>query len=190
MKFLLPFKGLKSAKSRWPQLGNKRDELVLGLVARNLRTVVEVVGPEQVYLVCPDTETLSHFSSYRHVKVAGSGLNPDLREARHRVLKTDSQESLAVLLPDLPNLGVQDVKSLVELCSSNDLVLCPDTEDVGTNALALKQGWALDFLFEGASFARHSKAADDQGLQTEVLRRPGLAEDCDDLEALRRFCLL
>jgi 2-phospho-L-lactate/phosphoenolpyruvate guanylyltransferase len=188
VRFLLPFKGLESAKSRWPALGRKREDLVLGLLQRNLKTVVDVVGSNSTFLVSPDPEIAGLFSKSQVVYTEGRGLNEDLREAARQVHVQG--EPLVVLLPDLPGLSGKDVKNLVDLAHKHQVVICPDQMDVGTNALSLNPYPCLDFLFEGSSFQRHLAATQRANLSHFILRRSGLAQDCDDIAALERFSLI
>ena len=186
MNILLPFRGLESAKSRWSGLGFKREDLALRMLQQTVDVVARVVGAEQTVLVSPDPALKPLFHQYRILQTAGRGLNQDLFEARSQL----DSSPLAVILPDLPTLTSEDVASLVEASRSYDVVLCPDHHEVGTNAIALQQPESLDFLFEGASFERFYKACQKAARSVAVLRRPGLAHDCDDVEALKRFCLL
>ncbi len=188
MHFLLPFKGVESAKSRWSELGTKRHHLVLQILRQNLKTVASVVGPENVFLVTPEpSEALSDLPI---LKVDGRGLNRDLHQA-HEILAAQTEVSqLGVLLPDLPALVAKDIESIVAALQEQPVVLCPDREDFGTNALAMRPAGIIDFLFEGASFSRHSEACQALGLDFAEVRTEGLAHDCDSVKDLESFCLL
>lgn len=190
MRVLLPFRGVESAKTRWRELGSKREDLALQMVRENLRTVIGVVGAENVFLVSPDLSLETYFPDSNIVQTEGRGLNADLSEARAYLQSRQPGKPLAVLLPDLPTLEERDVESLLEAIESYQVVLCPDHLEIGTNGIALRDPDSLDFLFEGESFQRFHNGALAAGLSTGVLRRPGLAHDCDDVEALKRFCLL
>lgn len=187
MKLLLPFKGLSEAKSRWTVDGTSRRELVLRILTDNLTTAARVLGAPNVYLVSPEPFQNEEVS---HLKVSGKGLNHDLEEARSVLLERDYRGAIGVLLPDLPALTDQDIVALREESRKSQVVLCPDYLDVGTNALALSPGNCLPFLFEGESFQRHAREAGRLSLSTVVLKRAGLANDCDDSESLRKFSIL
>lgn len=182
--FFLPFKGLQAAKSRWPDLGPRKRDILLCILERNLRVVAQVVGARNTHLVTPDPEVLKLFPEYGQIRVEGAGLNPDLRQARAGV-----RGALAVLLPDLPYLEVADVEALVASCEAFQVTICTDLEEQGTNALALNPGQIMDFRFEGNSRAKHQELATTLGLSVQVLRRPGLARDCDRLEDLKELTL-
>jgi 2-phospho-L-lactate guanylyltransferase len=190
MYFLLPFKGIGGAKSRWSALGERRQDLVLKLLGQNLQTVTAVAGNERVFLVSPDRASLEHFHTYQSIQTSGAGLNQDLSEALTRLQSERPPASLCVLLPDLPALTTDEVNRLLQSVESADVALCPDENDYGTNAMVVRDWNALDFLFEGASFERHLEACREHALEHNVIRSEGLARDCDNLDDLERFCLI
>ncbi len=186
MRFVVPFKGLARAKSRWPLQTFEREALVLDLLARNLEVVISVVGSTSVYLASPDPGL---DVGCQRLITSGRGLNQDLEEARERLL-LESDGPMAVLLPDLPSLAPADVEALVKASRDHGVVVCPDEREIGTNALGLSPPKGLDFGFEGSSFMRYLTASRKAGLEAHVLRKPGLACDCDDGQALLRFGLI
>ena len=190
MIFLLPFKGIGAAKTRWSQLGERRHDLVLKLLQQNLRAVTTKAGYDNVFLVTPDPSSLQYFSAYRGILTRGGGLNPDLNEAAGQLKKKRAADSVCVLLPDLPGLTTGEVDQLRRSADSADVTLCPDTEDIGTNALVLKNWDIIPFSFEGASFERHLKACHKRGVTHQILRSDGLAQDCDSVDDLEQYCLL
>lgn len=190
MYAFLPFKGLQQAKSRWPQLGEQRERLVLSILRHNLQIVSSVIPLQNTYLVSPDAKIHSHFPDFGTCLTPGWGLNQDLNFAREQLISTRAKGPLMVLLPDLPTLCLEDVESLLQSAGQHSVVICPDEEGLGTNAVAFNPWDCLDFLFEGQSCPRFLQAADSAGLDTMELKRPGLAQDCDNLEDLERYSLL
>lgn len=190
MPFLLPFKGLGSAKSRWPDLGGRRDPLALRLLQHNLAIVSQASQEWEVYLVTPRWDAGLALQGARLLQAPGRGLNEDLTWARHTLEKGARPEPLVVLLPDLPTLSLHDVEALMEEATQHEVVICPDEKRTGTNALSLRRWDSMNFRFEGASFARHCQEAARLSLTVSVLERDGLARDCDDLAALERYSLL
>lgn len=174
--FLIPFKGLVGAKTRWGMQAEERQTVLQNLLEHNLSTVAQVVGASSTVLVCPDASVFSRFPRYTSYLCPGNGLNSDLESARSALAP---QGAMAVLLPDLPELSSQDIEAMIESASRADVTLCPDRAKVGTNGLALAPGVRFPFLFEGASFQRHLQAARDRGYRVEALERPGLAYDAD-----------
>lgn len=187
MKLLVPFKGLQEAKSRWPQDGPSKRELVWKMLVDNIATAQTALGADNVFLVSP--ERLDQPPA-RLLATNGGGLNEDLQQARESILQELGSETLAVLLPDLPLLTQDDVLALASAARRAQVVVCPDHLGTGTNALALSPGDCLPFLFEGESCQRHRERAAALGLTVTLLERPGLANDCDDLHTLRKFSVI
>lgn len=166
----------------------QREETLLAMLERNLRTVAEVVGPSSTILVCPDRFWLERFSTLEGFLSSSGSLNGDLQQARSAIAPT--AQRLAVLLPDLPHLGPADVEAMIEASSEAEVVLCPDHKLEGTNGVVLRPAFALDFLFEGESFQRYQSSARERERTVVVLRRPGLALDADEVEDLSRMSSL
>jgi 2-phospho-L-lactate guanylyltransferase len=178
MNFLVPFKGLRGAKSRWKVGSSERQSVVLKLLRHNLQKIAEVVGPQRVHLVTPEPALGDLFPSLSLLHTATGSLNSDLEQARTFLT---CEEPLAVLLPDLPHLNNRDIEVLIEHSHICSVLLCPDFQDIGTNAVVFSPADCLEFLFEGASFERYRRSAGARRLDVAILRRPGLAHDCDEL---------
>ncbi len=183
---LVPFKGLEGAKSRWTLTESQRKSLALELLDHCLSKISQVVSKSATVLVTPDSETAKKFSQVRHLAVPGQGLNSDLELARTALGGLGRESSLLVILPDLPELLAGEVQRLVSLSQQVEVVLCPDQQQRGTNALALSPPLCLDFDFEGPSFGRFVKQTQGRNLSWETLTLPGLAFDCDSPSDLRR----
>ena len=187
-QFLIPFRGLKTGKSRWKTA--QKTDLMLSFLSRSLEAVSKVVGRESTVLVTPDQRACSLFGQYPHYLTRGEGLNQDLEEARTALWDPALSGDLAVLLPDLPRLNSEDIRALLDFASEAEVIVCPDHHGIGTNALLLKPGDCLDFCFEGASADRHREQALRVGLRTADFRRSGLEEDCDEDADLERLSLI
>ena len=188
--FLVPFKGVRGAKSRWTLQGQQRESALLEILDHNLGTVAGVVGALSTVLVCPDVDCFARFPNLAHFRCSAGGLNGDLFQARQALSSAQQNGALAVLLPDLPKLHSSDVEAMLESSARAQVVLCPDHRRVGTNGLVLSPAFCLDFLFEGASFERHRKRAQELGRTVLVLDRPGLANYADEEDDLRRISQL
>lgn len=188
--FLIPFKGLQGAKSRWRMETSQRESALLDLLSHNLSTVASVVGSRNTVLVCPQQEWAARFPELGFFAPSAGSLNGDLEQARDHLSRSSEPSSLAVLLPDLPRLCPADVEAMLEAAESAEVVLCPDHLEVGTNGLVLSPAAGLEFLFEGESYQRHLARALELGRSIYTLRRPGLANDADRAEDLRRISLL
>lgn len=188
--FLVPFKGLRGAKSRWEMEQEERESALLDLLEHNLGTVASVVGGVNTVLVCPQPEWADRFPHLGFFQPTAKSLNGDLEQARRHLLGTTSPGRTAVLLPDLPKLSHSDIEAMLQAAETAQVVLCPDHLGIGTNGLVLSPSDCLEFLFEGESYHRHLNRANELGRSIATLRRTGLANDADRVEDLRRISLL
>ena len=88
--------------------------------------------------------------------------------------------SALVLMSDLPLLSTRDVQSVVETMQQADIVIVPDFQDEGTNALGLTLPSRFPTSFGTRdSFRRHCDQARKHGLQCGVCRNEGITFDID-----------
>jgi 2-phospho-L-lactate guanylyltransferase len=84
----------------------------------------------------------------------------------------------AVLVPgDTPLLEPGELAGLIDATSA--VVIVPDHQGTGTNALALSPPDAIEPSFGPGSFARHVAAAEAAGVPHRVEEVPGLTLDVD-----------
>jgi 2-phospho-L-lactate/phosphoenolpyruvate guanylyltransferase len=114
-------------------------------------------------------------------------LNGAFDRARRRIAAGDPDATVVLLPGDLPRLQPDDLDACLELADPARLVLAPASADGGTGALVFRAGLALPLAFGPGSFGKHLAAARTHGLETCVVRAPGLGFDLDrpaDLDAL------
>lgn len=96
-----------------------------------------------------------------------------------------------VLMADLPWLSPSDVSGLLAALDRADVVLGPDAQHLGTNALALGPGVRMPTAFGRAdSFAEHVARATALGLRVRLHESPGVAFDVDTPADLRAMSAL
>lgn len=189
---IVPVKRLAEAKSR---LGPRLDPAArAALVVGMLRSVLSALGASGVVgervVVSPDPAVLAvaRAAGASALPQRDDGLNQALEAARASL---PLAPALLILPADLPLLGMAEVRGLVALSrTSPGIVLTPDRERQGTNALVVRPADALPFQFGPDSFRRHQAAAWAAGLAVEVYQAPALALDLDtpaDLDELRRL---
>ena len=102
----------------------------------------------------------------------------------------ETPDAALVIMGDLPSLEADDVRALVTLLETHDIVLAPDAAGTGTNALAMRLPPPMRTRFcGGESLADHLRDANALGLRVALCERPGLGFDVDqpvDYERLRR----
>ena len=96
--------------------------------------------------------------------------------------------SMLTMPGDIPLLTAADVEALASAAQSAEpVVLAPNREDTGTNALVLTPPDCLPVAFGDDSFRRHLRLCAERGLAVEVRRMPRVALDIDTPEDLAVF---
>jgi 2-phospho-L-lactate guanylyltransferase len=180
---LVPVKRLDGAKSRlagalepW-----ERERLVFQMLLRVCSAAeranvgpVTIVTPEKLAVNVPVFDD------------AGLAWNDALSAAMRAVV---TEEVVAVVAADLPQLSSADVQELVAATPDQGIAVAR-AKDGGTNAVAMRPPGVLATHFgEPGSANVHEPAARAAGLESVVLDLPGLAFDVDtpdDLAAWRR----
>ena len=147
------------------------------LVRKLADIALDAARGHDVRCVTPDAE-VAEWAVARGVRVVDDGgrdLNDALTSARDEAVR-EGAASVLVLLADLPDVTAGDVQAMLELPPCG-VVLAPDENGTGTNALHVAAVSPLTFAFGPESFARHLTQAPD----ALVVRRPGLGRDLDEL---------
>jgi 2-phospho-L-lactate guanylyltransferase len=105
-----------------------------------------------------------------------------------RELCARGARSALVLMSDLPLVEAIDVRHVVERMQLADVVVVPDFQEEGTNALGVTPPDGLLTCFGMAeSFRRHCRRAEESGLRVEIVRSRGLMFDVDGPEEWARL---
>ncbi len=195
---IIPVKPLREGKSRLAQVLNpdERERINRWLLQNTLDQVGRTPGIDQVLVVSRDTAALALARSWgaRVLQEAGDAdLNRTL--ARTAALLHEWRVPfMLVLAVDLPHLTHEDLEAVVQplraepVPEGGRMVIAPDRERQGTNALGLAPPAGHTFAYGPGSFLRHLRAAHAQGREVHVVHRPGLARDLDwpqDITLLR-----
>ncbi len=92
-------------------------------------------------------------------------------------------EAALILPADLPRVTPQDVDYLwreADAVAGPVIVLAPDAQEEGTNALLLRPPQAIPPSFGRGSFRRHVALARSEGVPVRVCRAAGLLYDVDE----------
>jgi 2-phospho-L-lactate guanylyltransferase len=114
------------------------------------------------------------------------GLNAAVHQAEGFARQRGAR-GVIVIHADLPLLTRQDMRCMISALRDGGLVLAPDRDDSGTNALGLRGPRPFRFRFGPGSFARHLAEARRRRLRVRVVRRAGLAFDVDTPADYRRL---
>ncbi len=182
---VIPARGLAAGKTRLAAVLTQGERHALN--ARLLGHVLGVIGTlgalERCLVVSPCEETLalarSRGAATLHEQGGADPLNAALEQARDH-LRRRGVGRIVVLPADLPSLSAQAVRTLLELSTPpGRVVIAPDIDELGTNALALDADMTFDYRFGVDSFARHLETAEALDLPVFVHRDPALAFDLD-----------
>lgn len=189
---VVPVKSFTRAKSR---LRAALDPAARAALARRLADhVLDVLtaGAVDATLVVTDGADAAEWAADRGVTVVDDGparggplgaiVDVGLAAAAAR-----GGRAAIVLMSDLPQLVPEDVRALASALAPGGLVVAPDHQGTGTNALGLALPAAAPSCFGHAdSAARHRALAERLGLALTVLERGGLRDDLDDPADLAR----
>jgi len=187
---IVPAKSFVRAKSRLAEVldAPSRAALARSLFDHVLDVVVACVRVSGV-LVVTDGDDVEAAARARGVPCVRDTGTPPLRVAVDLGLEVVQQrpsEGALVLMSDLPWLTSADVAALVDGLVRADVVLGPDSHQLGTNALGLRPGIRLPTAFgRPDSFREHMDRARALALRTYVHESPGIGFDVDTPSDLR-----
>lgn len=180
---VVPVRSLRDGKRRLAPVLDvvQRTALVQWLLAHTLEQVAEFPGLSRTLVVTACREVSAWVSNLgiRVLEESGTGgLNSAVKQAQATVVALGGSRMLVVSC-DLPLLQAHDLRHLAGAVSDAVLALAPDRTDQGTNAMCLPVSRAFDFSFGPDSFSRHCEHAQILGLESVIVRSPGLAFDVD-----------
>jgi len=190
---IIPVKSLADGKSRLaPALTRaRRRELNTWLLRHTLEAAALYPGRERTLLVSRCAAALAigrsigvHCLQERR----RSGLNGAASQAL-RSVRARGAGAVMLAACDLPRLRARDLQLLARRGAhlSGGMLLCPDEQQQGTNALFLSSGVALRFRFGRDSLQRHLSEAQRRSLPVKLHRNRRIASDIDTVTQLRRW---
>jgi 2-phospho-L-lactate guanylyltransferase len=181
---VVPVKSLDHGKRRLAGAlpGDERRRLIEAMLDDVLSTL-NAVSSITAVSVLTDARSLVP-QGCAHIEDPGLGLNAALSRAA-RMVAAAGASTMLILPADLPFVTVEDIQALIDATSDNAIVLAPDTEGTGTNALLISPPALLEPHFGVSSSAAHIASARALGAQVRVLHRHGLARDIDEPQHLQ-----
>lgn len=186
---IVPVKPLRRGKSRLSDVlsTDQRAELNQYLLENTIRTLTDVPEIEHVLVVSRDPSALSIARDIgaRTVQENGSpGLNLALTRAT-QVARTYETRGVLVVPADLPKLTADDIHAMLEHIDDPPVVVvAPDRDRLGTNALVVCPAGLIEYDFGPRSFEKHCQQARDQNIRLEICELPSLALDLDEPDDL------
>lgn len=181
---VVPVKSLDHGKRRLAGAlpGHERRRLIETMLEDVVATL-NAVSSITVVSVLTDARSLVPQGCVE-IEDPGLGLNAALARAA-RIVAAAGASTMLILPADLPFVTVEDIQALIDAASDNAIVLAPDAEGVGTNALLISPPGLLEPHFGVSSSAAHIASARALGAQVCLLHRHGLARDIDEPQHLQ-----
>ena len=192
---IVPVKPFNRAKSRLAKILTPQQRAALA--ERTFRHSMEILTKVQqiagVLVISRDTHAL-HIAREYHVHTVQEGGAPELNAALLRacqVVGTQGADGVLVLPADVPFVTVEDIQQMLHLGRYNTtVVLAPDRNEDGTNALLVNPPGYIPFSYGAGSFRRHIALAEEAGATVKIYHSETIALDIDtppDLEAYYRL---
>jgi 2-phospho-L-lactate guanylyltransferase len=192
---IIPVKPLRLAKSRLSKILTPEEREIFSETM--LRHILEVVQSVPVItgtlVISRDNHALTLAREYGAKTVQESG-TPELNDALLRatsIIASWNSEALLILPADLPLITAKDIVNIVNLGKEHSsVVISPDRDKNGTNALFLRPPGLIKYAYGPGSYHRHGVLARDANAKVEVYESDGLLQDIDlpeDLENYQRM---
>ncbi len=195
---IIPVKPLQESKSRLSHLLSpaERSELTSGMLIRTLRALHQTRSIHRTLVVSHDSAVLK--LARRHGATsfnegARRGLNVAVSRAT-QVVSLRGAAAVLILPADLPFVAADDVGLFVrarpEVTQESLMIVCPDHDNAGTNALLLAPPLPFTFHFGPGSYDEHRREGQLRGRTVLTLRVPGFQFDLDTERDWRTYQLI
>ncbi len=189
---IMPVKPLVRAKSRLADVltPDQREKLALQMMVHNIELLNTIPSIAGILVISRDTKVLSVAREYGVNTVQESG-QPELNQALLRateLLRSWAVDALLILPTDIPLLDVEDIEEILHLGRfPGTVVIAPDYERNGTNALLVNPPGVIRYGYGEGSFARHVSYAELAGVTCHVYESERVALDVDTPTDLERY---
>lgn len=189
---VIPAKDFHDAKQRLAGLlqPHERSALARATLTDTLTACVQAEGLAGIGVVTCDREVAELAESLRAEvlwEARAGGQNEAVARGGRECLRRGIP-SMLTMPGDIPLLTTADVEALASVVqSAAPVVLVPNREDTGTNALLLTPPDCLPVAFGDDSFRRHLRLCAERDLAVDVRRMPRVALDIDTPDDLAVF---
>jgi len=183
---ILPVKSLEMCKSRLASLLSleEREAFALYLLRRTIKTLQVSSHIDEVVVVSRDNDVrfIAELKHIHFLRENGDDLNEALEQATRWAVERDFPEIL-ILPVDIPFLSTKDIDFIVALGRKKQqvIVISPDREMLGTNALFVKPPGVLNYQFGINSFQCHLQKCRERQMDIEVYESKDISFDVDSV---------
>ena len=189
---VIPAKDFHGAKQRLAGLlqPHERSTLARATLTDTLTACAQATGLAGIGVVTCDREVAGLAESL-HAEVLWEANARGQSEAVARGGRECRQRGIPSMLTmpgDIPLLTTADVEELAAAAlPAHAVVMVPNRDDSGTNALVLSPPDCLPVAFGSDSYRRHLRLCAENGLSVDVRRMPRVALDIDTPDDLATF---
>ncbi|NPA62915.1 MAG: 2-phospho-L-lactate guanylyltransferase [Methanococci archaeon] len=164
MIVIIPVSPINSLKTRLSEFLSEEERKYLLL--NMLRDIKSALTNLDTVVVSRDEEILNFAKkelNAKTVKEKGKGLNNAIKQA----FKEISEEEVLIIPADIPLIKKHHIKDIINLSNHYDMIIAP-SRGGGTNLLYLKSKNSIDLKYEGFSFLKHLKEAENKNLKYHI----------------------
>ncbi len=192
---VIPVKPLVEGKSRLASVLTDEQRVILNknLYRHVLKTVIATPAINDVLVISSDEEVLT-LAEEAGAHAIPEGENSNLNAALEIARKAGTilgASALLVVPADLVTLKTSDLTAILSTAERSNtvesIVIAPDANHQGTNALFLRPVDAIAFSFGENSFETHRKTAEEAGCRIAIVERPNLSFDVDEPDDLKHL---
>jgi 2-phospho-L-lactate guanylyltransferase len=182
---ILPVKARANAKQRLAEMltAPQREDLARVMYEEVLDKLTAARGIDRVVVATSDESAAAH----ARTKGVHVFAEPDQHSHSHSADRAASQAmalgaQTVLLVPiDIPLVTTAEIESLAQAAQAG-VIIVPDSEGAGTNALVRTPPDAITSRFGKNSFRAHLDQARANGIPAKVMRPPGIVFDIDTPE--------
>jgi 2-phospho-L-lactate guanylyltransferase len=160
------------------------------LLEHTINTLKRIPKIEQILVISHDSAALAlarELGARTILEHDSSALNVTLARATV-VAKKYVTQGVLILPMDLPLLTPEDIMAMLEKIQEPPVVVvAPDRDKLGTNALLVCPAGLIDYQYGPNSFGKHCELALQAGAQLEICELPSLSLDLDDPDDLEEI---
>ncbi len=186
---IVPVKPLRRGKSRLAQVMSveEREQLNNEMLGHTIETLRSVSGIDEVLVISRDQAALALARDHK-ARTLQEESNAELNKVLQRatmVAKAYSACGVLVLPADLPLVTPRDIRTFLNFGGNPpEVVIAPDRNRRGTNALLVSPIGLVRYSFGPESFQAHLREARKTSARVHVCELENLALDLDTPEDL------
>jgi len=177
---IIPVKPFAEGKSRLGLPSDLRQSACRAFFGRVFGAVSDVLPPRNILVVSRDDEVMAmaRMGGARALREEKGGDLNDALSAGAVFAEERGATGLLSIASDLPSVTAEDVESMIGVFDGDNLVIAPDEDGGGTNAMLMPPR-AMPYRHGENSFWRHLDAAKAEDRRIMIVSRSGLSQDID-----------